>query len=188
MEPELAAFLNSRVANFFDTIDWPESGTRLKLQGFLSKESPPDRFVLAGRAIVVRSNEVLLIETPYGNHVLPGGRREEGETTTDAIHRELIEETGWLIRNLMPFAILHLHYETPVPRNVGRVIYPDFIWHVFTAEPMEFRGLDPQPDDREVLLGSCFKPIADVLKDDIDPFQKDLLTALAQRLSKGHLT
>jgi ADP-ribose pyrophosphatase YjhB (NUDIX family) len=115
---------------------WAKGAIRLKLEGFLGAQSPPDRLVLAGRAILVRGNDVLVVETPYGNHILPGGRREFGETTVDAIRRELLEETGWIVGHLSPFAVLHLHYETPMPQNVGRVIYPDFIWHVFTAEPL----------------------------------------------------
>jgi ADP-ribose pyrophosphatase YjhB (NUDIX family) len=180
MEPELAAFLNSLHANFADTIVWGNGAIRLDLKGYLDIQSPPDRFVLAGRAMVVRGNEVLLVETPYGNHILPGGRRENGETTEDAVQREVLEETGWVVNNLTPFAVLHLQYQTPMPQNVGRVIYPDFIWHVFIAEPSEYREQRRIQDEREVVLAANFKPIGEVLKSGLAPFQQELLAALVR--------
>src|SRR4030095_11986297 len=80
MDSELAAFLDSRNPDFADTIFWPNGAIRLNPKGYLGVQSPPNSFVLAGRAIVVRGNGVLVVETPHGDHILPGGRREEGET------------------------------------------------------------------------------------------------------------
>jgi 8-oxo-dGTP pyrophosphatase MutT (NUDIX family) len=189
MDPELAAFLDSRKADFGDTIVWANGDIRLNLKGYFDLQSPPDRFVLAGRAIVARGSEVLVVETPHGNHILPGGRREDGETTVAAIQREVLEETGWVIDSLRPFAVLHLQYQTPMPQNVGRVIYPDFIWHVFTAEASEYCEERQLRDESEVVLATCFKPIEEALGAQLDPFQHDLLDALTRRLwRRSHLT
>jgi hypothetical protein len=60
MDSELAAFLDSRNPDFADTIFWANGAICLNLKGYLGVQSPPDSFVLAGRAIVVRGNGVLL--------------------------------------------------------------------------------------------------------------------------------
>jgi 8-oxo-dGTP pyrophosphatase MutT (NUDIX family) len=103
----------------------------------------------------------------------------------DAIRREVLEETGWVVDNLKPFAVLHLQYQTPMPQNVGLVIYPDFIWHVFTAEPVEHCQQRQLPDESEIVLATCFKPIEEVLNAHLDPFQRDLLAALQRRVAEG---
>jgi 8-oxo-dGTP pyrophosphatase MutT (NUDIX family) len=112
--------------------------------------------------------------------VIPGGRREPGETTVAAIQRELLEETGWVVGNLRPFAFLHFHYETPRPSHVIRIFYPDFIWHIFLAEPVEYRASERVQDTSEVILEASFRPVSEVLKATLAPFQRALLAALPQ--------
>jgi 8-oxo-dGTP diphosphatase len=58
----------------------------------------PKPIIKAASACVWRGNEVLLIERGQslgqGFWSLPGGKVEPGETSLDAAHRELLEETG----------------------------------------------------------------------------------------------
>jgi len=175
MNPELAAFLDARVADFDQQVVWRGGEHRLQLRGYLTTDTPPDAFVLAGRALVIDDQRVLVVRTADGEHVLPGGRREPGETAVDAAHREVIEETGWSISHPTALSVLHLHYETPEPVNVGRVIYPDFLWHVFVAQPSGFDPTAQHTDGYE--LGAGFRPIAEVLQEALEPFQRILLEA-----------
>lgn len=179
MDPELAQFVSARTPEIDDTLTWRNGTIRIRLNGFLGNVSPPDRFVLAGRAIVVRGTEVLVVTTGAGDHIIPGGRREPGESTDAAIRREVLEETGWVVGGLEPLAVLHLHYETEKPTNVGHLIYPDFLWHVFTAVPVEYRERDRLLDSSEVVLGAEFRPIRDVLDRKLDSFQRQLLGVVA---------
>lgn len=163
---------------------WRGGEHRLQLRGYLTAETPPDDFVLAGRALVIHEGQVLVVRDPDGEHVLPGGRREPGESALDAAHREVIEETGWSVSNSVPLSILHLHYETPRPLNVGRVIYPDFLWHVFMASPSGFDPAARHTDGYE--LGAAFHSITEPLKQRLPLFQRILLeTAVRVRGSSA---
>jgi 8-oxo-dGTP pyrophosphatase MutT (NUDIX family) len=175
MDPELSTFLESRIADFSQQLVWRGGEHRLQLRGYFTTDPPPDAFVLAGRALVIDDQQVLVVQDGDGEHILPGGRRESGESAVDAVYREVIEETGWSISNPTVFSVIHLHHETPEPVNVGRIIYPDFLWHVFIAKPLSFDPRARHTDGYE--LGAAFRPIAKVLQQSLEPFQRILLEA-----------
>jgi 8-oxo-dGTP pyrophosphatase MutT (NUDIX family) len=181
MNPELAAFLEPRAADFSEQLAWRGGEHLVSLRGYFTSDTPPDAFVLAGRAIVIDGPRVLVVRNPDGEHILPGGRREPGETAIDAARREVVEETGWSIASPTAFSVLHVHYDTPEPRNVGRVIYPDFLWHVFIARPRSFDEPARQPDEYE--LGAKFHDIAELLArpNALERYQRILLEAAASR-------
>jgi hypothetical protein len=56
------------------------------------------------------------------------------------------------------------------------------MWHVFTAEQIEYCERRQLHDENEVVLGTGFKLIEEVLSADLDPFQRDLLAALERRV------
>jgi ADP-ribose pyrophosphatase YjhB (NUDIX family) len=62
---------------------------------------PSQRPQLAVSAAIFREGKVLLVRRARspgrGFHSLPGGRVESGETLTEALHREVREETGLVI-------------------------------------------------------------------------------------------
>ena len=174
LDRELLRFLDGRSADFRQPLEFGGGKHRLILTAYLTVDQPPDSLILAGRALVLQDREVLVIKDPDGEHVLPGGRREAGESPEDAVKREVLEEAGWTLRELEPFAALHLHYETPRPTGVGRVIYPDFIWQVFRAKPK-----DHVPDRR--VIGdweedAYFRPVSAMIEV-VEPYQRLLLEA-----------
>ena len=170
MHPELAAFLEPRAADFGQRLAWHGGEHRLQLRGYFTPDAPPDEFVLAGRVLVLDRDRVLVVQNPDGEHIIPGGRRQPRETALDAASREVVEETGWSISDPTPFSVLHLQYETPEPTNVGRVIYPDFLWHVFLAGPGGFDPTVRDPDGYERSGG--VRLIAEVLKQPLESFQQ----------------
>ena len=52
----------------------------LRVRYFLSDEQPPEQLVTSVRCLVFQNDSVLALRNRKGNHILPGGRREEGET------------------------------------------------------------------------------------------------------------
>ncbi len=175
MDRELAAFLEHRAPDFGQSIAWREH--RLALRGYFTADAPPDAFVLAGRALVLKRGRVLVGENQDGKHVIPGGRRKPGETALDAARREVVEETAWSICNPSAFSVIHFRYETPAPVSVGRVIYPDFLWQVFLAEPAQFDPKARDPDGYE--RGGAFRSMTEALKQPLQPFERVLLARAA---------
>ena len=53
MDRELAAFLESRTADFEERVAWRGGAHRLHLRGYLTRAEPPDAFLIAGRALVL---------------------------------------------------------------------------------------------------------------------------------------
>jgi 8-oxo-dGTP pyrophosphatase MutT (NUDIX family) len=182
MDPELATFLQSRTTDFEQPIMWRGGEHRLYLRGYFTTDVPPDAFVLAGKALVIEKGQVLVVRDPEGEHVLPGGRREAGESAVGAAHREVVEETGWSISSPVPLSVLHLHYETPQPASIGRVMYPDFLWQVFAARPSGFDAAARHTDGYE--LGAAFHPITEQLKQRLPLFHRILLAAAIRVLDR----
>lgn len=59
----------------------------------------PMHIVAAGAFVTNSQGQVLMIKSPrYGDWEFPGGQVEAGETLPDAVEREVLEETGIVVR------------------------------------------------------------------------------------------
>ncbi|WP_035387627.1 NUDIX hydrolase [Exiguobacterium undae] len=70
----------------------PTFGVKLKGRHYQYKQS------VYGVAYDQRQQTFLTVETKWNNLLLPGGGIERGETPEQALHRELLEETGFSIQ------------------------------------------------------------------------------------------
>ncbi|MFZ3008232.1 MAG: NUDIX domain-containing protein [Phenylobacterium sp.] len=112
-----AAFTPSLTAHqpFFDhEVERPQG--RLRVRGYTAAIPVPDVIVSAVRAVVFKGSRVVVLSEADGtHHVMPGGRREPGEGLDATVRRELLEECGWHVGELRPFAFLFFQHPGPAP-------------------------------------------------------------------------
>jgi 8-oxo-dGTP pyrophosphatase MutT (NUDIX family) len=144
MEDDLAAFLAGRVPVATESVVWGER-MHLCVTAYLSDHVPPLPYVTSVRAVVLHEGRVLVQEDRHNRHVIPGGRREEGESPETALRREVAEETGWSLGRVSLLGFIHLHHLDPRPPGYAYP-YPDFCWPVYDAEAASFSA-DVRLDD-----------------------------------------
>ena len=112
------------------------------------KREYPDRPCVGVGVIVFRDQEVLLVkrnnEPNKGQWSIPGGKQIIGETVTDAANRELLEETGVKVDQLLLVDVV----DSIIPGVEGKIKYHytlvDYMGQWLSGEPR------PGDDAREV--------------------------------------
>jgi 8-oxo-dGTP diphosphatase len=133
-------------------------------------------FVVAAAILLDRHGRVLLVGNDwqgFGNvrYTLPGGVVERGESTLDALVREVKEETGLLITRIRHLAYA-VHVED-VRRNDRAVSF------VFTAE---YDGLLNPRDPDGFIVEARFFPVEEVEQlIPIPPLREPLATYLREK-------
>ena len=103
---------------------------------------PPLEYVTSVRGVVFRGNRVLVMRNRDEVHILPGGRREDGETLVETLVREVLEEAGWTLKVKEVLGFLHLRHLGPKPVGSHQgfpYLYPDFVHVVFLSDAVEHR-------------------------------------------------
>lgn len=145
---DLAAFLARHTSVASDEAVWSGGIIKLRIDCYLSRESPPFAYVTSVRSVVLRGDEVLTVRNRDEWHVLPGGRRKHGETLEQALRREVLEEAGLRIERPVQLGFMHLHHITPKP-SIYEYPYPDFLWLVFVSDAGTVDGRGRVIDDYE---------------------------------------
>jgi 8-oxo-dGTP pyrophosphatase MutT (NUDIX family) len=109
---------------------------RLLLTSYVTDVAPPTEHVRSVRCVAFRGMSVLALRDAVGAHVLPGGRREAGETLAQTLERELLEETGWTVTSPRMIGVVRLRWlqERPGHLPAASPYYPDFLWLIHAAE------------------------------------------------------
>lgn len=160
----LKAFLRGRTLLAEERLDWSGGGKEFvqtrATYALNPSDSPPLGLVTSVRAILTRGPQVMVMRDPDGEHIVPGGRLDDGEGLLEALRRELLEETGWSIRN-DPALIGMFHYHILSPRPVGhRYPHPDFLQLLYRAEADSYFPEALEVDGFE--LGAEFRSSAEV--------------------------
>lgn len=158
---DLAAFLDRYPIGQESKAVWGNGQIQLRVRAYLSEEFPPSRYISSVRCLLFRETMVLVMQHRDSVHVLPGGRREADEDFETTLRRELLEETGWIPRNLLPIGFLHFHHISPRPTNY-LYPYPDFIHAIYRAEADVFQPEGRLADDHEQVVG--FMPVEDAVR------------------------
>ncbi|MDE0630907.1 MAG: NUDIX domain-containing protein [Caldilineaceae bacterium] len=138
VDQKLKAFLRGRTLLAEERLDWSGGGKEFvqtrATYALNPSDSPPLSLVTSVRAILTRGPQVMVMRDPDGEHIVPGGRLDDGEGLLEALRRELLEETGWTVRG-EPELIGLFHYHILSPRPAGhRYPYPDFLQLLYRAE------------------------------------------------------
>ena len=111
---------------------WANGTMPLRVRYFLCDEQPSKKFVTSVRCVVLQNDSVLVLSNRKGNHILPGGRREEGETFEQTLRREVAEETGWTVESISRLGFIHLEHLEPKPSGY-QFLHPHFFQIIYTA-------------------------------------------------------
>ncbi|MEJ0065462.1 MAG: NUDIX domain-containing protein [Caulobacteraceae bacterium] len=148
--PAFAAELG-RLAPLQDVeVQWP--AMRLRQRTYLGDIACPSDLTLSARAVVFKGSQVVVVRQNDGlHHIEPGGGLEPGETLEVAARREVLEETGWTIRDLKPLGV---HHFRPLgePQTTFRYRWGDFLQTIFVAEAVSYSRA--AKDMTQIELGS----------------------------------
>lgn len=131
--PELITLLDTLTPVAVTRISWIGL-TDLDVAAYRDWPECPDFLVTSVRCIVRVDDRVVVCHTPDGPHIVPGGRREPGESHTATAVREVREETGWLLDepDLSFVGFFHYRMLDPLPED-HPFPHPDILQLVYTA-------------------------------------------------------
>jgi 8-oxo-dGTP pyrophosphatase MutT (NUDIX family) len=173
----LATFLRGQTAvtQTNPTWQWQNSPLPLQQQTYLCPTLPPDELISSARTVLLRDDEVMLIrdhkDQPY---IIPGGRREPGETVLETLQREMREETGWSVRDTAVIGCIHFQHLGPKPTDYPYP-YPHFFWAIFAAQANSYDAAAIEEDF--YVTSASFKLIREVVTWDLGDGQNLLLKA-----------
>ena len=172
MTADLERFLAARTPLAEETAVWAMA--TLNVASYLDDQRPPLDYITSVRGIVFRDDSVLVLRNQDGLHILPGGRRENGERLVDTLRREVLEESGWGIGQVSQLGFMHFHHLTLMPPDYAYP-YPDFLWLVCVAEAATFEPSARLADDYEIEAG--FRSIAEAQALALSPGERLFLDA-----------
>jgi 8-oxo-dGTP pyrophosphatase MutT (NUDIX family) len=176
--PSAAAFVAAHKPQVREDISW--GSLRLHVASYLTARLPPLELITSARAVLLRAHQVMVVQDPENVHILPGGRREPGESLERALRRELLEETGWAIGDPHLLGVKRFRYCDAKPADFAYPdhLYPEFFQAVHVARAESFHPEARELDGYE--MAADYQPIADAAQLPLPPNERLFLrTALS---------
>ena len=140
-----------------DIAIWADGAIKLRFRSYPNPVLPPIDLITSVRCVIKRDDEVLLCRNPDVTHILPGGKREQGESLSETLKRELLEETGWTVKQTRLLGFTHFHHLKPQPA-MYKYPYPDFFNIIYTGIADSYHENQILEDDFEI--ESAFQPVS----------------------------
>ena len=179
-DPVLDRFLDGCRLLCEEGIIWRPT-MRFVVRAFATETEPPIELVTSVRSIVFRGSDVLALMNREGGHIVPGGRREPGESLEQALRREVLEETGWAIAHPQQLGCIAFHH-VDLPPPEYRAHYPRFVQVICTADAASYHSELLQPD--EIDGDACFLSVDHARQLPLSAYQQAFL-ALALEARAG---
>lgn len=143
------------------------------------KRHYPDQPLVGVGAVVFKGGEVLLVrrgqEPALGSWSLPGGLVELGETLSDAMQRELAEETGLSVTLLGIAAVVERIFPDPDGRIAYHYVLVDYLCDYSGGE------LNPGSD----ITAARFVALSDLSGFDLPQFTAGVIHRAWEQKQKG---
>ena len=134
MQPDIGTLLKDQRPSAEESAIWGDGQLPLRIASYLSDRRPSSGYVTSVRCVLLHKDDMLVVLSTDGTyHILPGGRCEENESIEETLHREVLEETGWTIKETAFIGFMHFHHLNPKPEGYSYP-YPDFFQLVFVAQ------------------------------------------------------
>ena len=173
----IPAFLSGKTPFHETETRWAHGTLPLCVRYYRSDELPPDRYVTSVRCLVLQDESVLVLRNRKGYHLLPGGRRDAGESFEQTLRREVAEETGWTIRALSRLGFIHMEHKEPKPAGY-RFPHPHFFQIVYTACVSEHMPDSMVDDDYEE--SAAFVPMGELASLGISDAELELVRSIRE--------
>ena len=145
---------------------------------------PPLNLISNVNLVPFKGDRWLILRLQTGEWEVPGGTLEPGESYSDAIRRELIEEAGARLITFEPLGAWHCFSTASKPYR-PHLPHPEF-YRLVGYGAVEIIGNPENPEDGEQVASVEFVPIEEAVQRfrDINRFELAELYQLAAKVSE----
>ena len=145
-------------------------------------ETPSLNLISNVNLVPFKGDRWLILRLHTGEWEVPGGTLEPGESYSDAISRELIEEAGACLKTFEPFGAWHC-FSTATKPYRPHLPHPEF-YRLVGYGAVEITGNPKNPEGGEQVASVDFVPIEEAVQRfrDINRFELAELYQLAAKI------
>ena len=175
--------IQSNFPNLFGSTSW---GT-VTCEFEPLNEMPPLNLISNVNLIPFRGDRWLILRLQTGEWEVPGGTLEPGESYSDAIRRELMEEAGARLITFEPFGAWHCFSTASKPYR-PHLPHPEF-YRLVGYGAVEIMGNPENPEGGEQVASVDFVPIEEATRrfQDINRFELAELYQLAAKIREAKI-
>ncbi len=131
--------------------DIPWLPTPNEIAFILDDELPPLHLITSALALAFSGQQILMTNLNARGWDIPGGHIENGESPEEALHREVMEETGATLSNVRLLGYERIRLLAPCPPHY-RYPYPDSYQCLFLATVADMPDFISTEETRERAL------------------------------------